>query len=335
MSALGRLSRSGTILAAAAATALGLAVPASGSPGGPEEGATLVARFGPRDASFAESVALDARGNAYVSLTVWGSDANTGRVVRVRPSGEQARFGPRFALGPTRMLTGVTVDRAGRVYVVEADFAGERGSRVVLLTAAGARTVATFPAGAWPNGLVAHRGRLYASDSSLGAVWRMRSTGPAQTLHRPWWRSAALRPAPGEDIGANGLAFWRSRLYVVNSSRHSLVRVELGPGGTARRGAVVTRDAALLTADGLVADRRGRLWVTVNGVGRPGHTPHDQRLLQLSRSGDVQGSMTDAAWMNYPTMAVPGRTSARADHLYVLDGAFYGGTPDLRYLAVP
>jgi hypothetical protein len=332
---LNRTLRSTTVGIATAT--LGLMLAAGGPPGAaaavdatPGRHTAPVAQFGPRDSSFAESIAVDSRGSIFVSRTVWGQETNHGSVVRVRPSGSKERFGPRFDLGATGMLVGVAVNRRDRVFVARYDFGETAGSEIVKVTARGMRTVATLPPGAWPNGLAFHRGALYVGDSALGGVWRFRPSAKVHELSRPWLHSPLLAPAEGESIGVNGLAFWGDRLFLVNYTRDSLVRVGVGRRGHALTPHVVTRLARLHTADGIAFDRHGRLWVTVNGTGKFGQPLHDQYLLRLSRRGAVQLAVKDATWMNYPTMVAVGRTPATAHRMYVADGAFNGGSPDLR-----
>jgi sugar lactone lactonase YvrE len=309
----------------------GAAAEVAGTPG---QHTTLVSRFGPRDTSFAESLAVDSRGSMYVSKTVWGQTTNHGSVVRVRTNGDAARFGPRFDLGATGMLVGVAVNSRDRVFVARYDFGGTARSQIVRVGANGSRTVATLPPGAWPNGLAFHRGALYVGDSARGDVWRFRPSATVQELNHPWLHSRLLEPATGQDIGVNGLAFWRNRLFLVNYTRNSLVRVGLGGDGQPLAPRVVTRGARLHTADGIAFDRHGRLWVTVNGTGEMGKPLHGQALLRLDRRGRVQLAVTDADWMNYPTMIALGRTPTTMHRMYVTDGAFNGGSPDLRTFTV-
>jgi sugar lactone lactonase YvrE len=294
--------------------------------------ARVIARFAPVDNTFAESLAIDSHGTMYVSKTVWGAtpdSSNTGRIVRVAPTGERSGFGPRLHLGPTGMLLGVAIDARDRVYVARYDFGGTAQSEIDRVAAGRVRPVATLPLGAWPNGLAFHEGRLYVGDAALGALWRFRPAAPVRDLTRPWVHSRLLAPARGEDIGVNGLAFWRDTLYAVNSTRGTLLRVTQGPKG--HPGAVlrVTTQARLHTADGIAFDGRGRLWVTVNGSGKLGARPHGQCLLRLTRTGTVQQATKDARWMNYPTMLVRGRTAGTHRTMFLTNGAFNGGRATL------
>lgn len=312
---------SGLLLATAAAASA--AAPAA------DLHTSAVARFGPRDGSFVESVALDGRGNMYASKTVWGQQDNAGRIVRVRPSGAKHGFGPRFDLGPTGMLVGVAVNARDQVFVARYDFGKAARSEIVRVTPGRLRTVATLPAGSWPNGLAFHQGMLYVGDAALGDVWRFRPSTKPRDLTRPWLHDVRLTPAHGQDIGVNGLAFAGDDLFAVNSTRNTLLRERPHQDGTPGPVERVVKLARLHTADGITFDRQGRLWVTVNGTGKVGHR-HGQRLLRLSPGGTVQRVVEDAAWMDYPTSIARGRTPATAHRMFVVDGAFNGGAPDLR-----
>lgn len=296
---------------------------------GPVASARVLTRLAPVDDTIAESLAVTGHGAILVSKTVWGAQANTGRLVKVRPGGAKRGFGPRLDLGPTGMLLGVAVDGRDRVYVAAYDFGGTTRSSVYRVLPHAVVKVATFPLGAWPNGMAFHGGWLYVGDSTRGDVWRLRPTAGLARLHTPWVRSRLLAPASPDAIGVNGIAFWRDTLYAVNASTGALVRVPQGPRGNAGEPVRVTRTDRLLGADGIAFGGLGRLWVVTNGTSEKDGPLHDQRLLVMTRSGVVRGSVEDAPWMNYPTMLAFGRTPATHHRLFVSDGAFFGGRADV------
>ncbi len=289
----------------------------------------VVNTFGPRNEVFVESVVVDSRGTAYTSRTRWGR-VNAGRIVAFTASGRKIAYGPRMALGATGLLTGVAVDGRDHLYVARVDVDPSKPSFVLRVTRTGVRRVATLPPDAFPNGLAFHRGRLYVGDSALGAVWRV---DPSRQVRpsTPWLRHRLLRPAGPEELGVNGLAFWRDTLFAVNSSKGLLVSV--GTGGDGRPAPrLVRRTHRLLTADGIDVDARGHLWVVTNGVGEfneSGTPPHGQRLLLMTRSGAIWDTTTDAPWMSYPTDVARGRAPATANRMLATNGAFYGGAPTL------
>jgi sugar lactone lactonase YvrE len=291
----------------------------------------VVTRFAPVDNTFVEDLALDSSGAMVVSKTVWGSPANTGRLLRVSPAGEKTPWGPRLDLGSTGMLLGVAVNSRDEVFVAWYDFGGRLPSAIYRIGAERAVRVATFRAGVWPNDLAFHHERLYVTDSSLGNIWRFRPSRSVQHLVRPWAHSHLFRPTTDEGIGLNGLAFWRNTLYAVNASRGTVVRVALGPRGGVSHVQRVTARKRLLSADGLVFTTKGRMWVVVNGTSTGAAPPHDQFLLQLTRHGEVTRAVKDAAWMNYPTSLVTGS----GNRLYVTNGAYFGGWADLVRLGRP
>lgn len=291
-----------------------------------------LASFPPTDGTFAESVATRGSGALIVSTTQWASSppgSNHGQLFRVRSGGSRSAFGPRLDLGPSGMLLGVAVDRQDRVFLAWWDFMGARPAAIYRVTRHGAYRRAVLPAGTWPNGLAFHHGLLYVSDSAQGDVWRFHPRPGLRQLKSPWLHSRLLTPVTADDIGVNGIAFWRSVLYAVNASRGTLVKVPVGRRGAAGRPTLVAQRQRLLTADGIAFDAAGHLWAAVNGTTTASGPLHGQYLLVLNRRGAVLQATKDAAWMNYPTMVVPGRGPATRDRMFVTDGAFDGGLADL------
>jgi sugar lactone lactonase YvrE len=295
--------------------------------GAARTGVHWIASFGPTDATFAESAVTTPGGRTYVSTTIWG-DLNTGRLYRVSASGHRHRFGPDLDLGASGMLLGVALDARHRLYVAEFEFDGATPSAIYRVSRTQAKKVASLPAGAWPNGLAFHDGRLYVSDPAQGAIWRFRPGRSTRALTSPWLSSLRLAPATPEGIGVNGIAFAGTDLYAVNADRGTLLRVHLGTKGNPGPVRVVVKRARLLTADGLTVGRHGRLWVAVNGTSDGTEPLTGQYVLALSRRGAVLASWKDRPWMSYPTAV-----TMRGGRPAVLNGAFYGGRATLVRLA--
>lgn len=272
--------------------------------------------------SFAESLALDADGSLYVSVASWSADevtANEGQIWRINPNGKIARYGPSLAVC---LLTGLAFDDAGRLYVgtysCEADFAIPSG--VLRINADGSATqVLTLPAGSFPNGLAFHRGDLYVSDSIGGAIWRVRPRGGTNLRPTtPWLQDALLEPGD-EGLGVNGIAFRGDTLTAVNYSTGDVISVPVRKNGSPGTPQVVASDPILVQADGVAFDRLGRLWVAVNSG----------LLARVDPSGDVTVVTDDEAWLDYPAQAAFGRTGRNTTTLYVLNGAFFNGCPNV------
>jgi sugar lactone lactonase YvrE len=294
---------------------------------------------------FAESMAADSHGDLFVSSTTWGyfdeytADPNIGDIWKVTQDGT-TRVGT-IDLTPYGMLVGVAIDRSDRVYVGVIDFAPDYGlprgigSGVFRLDAGGKFTrVASLPDGTWPNGLAFHKGRLYITDSVLGAVWRVNVDDGVASPMSPWFQSSLLAPADATSLGVNGLAFKGNTLYTVVYDTGRIVKVPLRSNGEPGTPSVLCRRPELQTGDGIAFDVLGRLWVVTNGSSV---TP-DGGLWRVASDGDITRMANDPGWLNYPSMPVFGRTPSTATTLYILNGAYYdfvdGSAPDLISLQV-
>jgi len=112
------------------------------------------------------------------------------------------------------------------------------------------KRVMTLPVQSFPNGLACRKGYLYVSDSSLGAVWRARSTA-GSSPSAPWFKNALLKPSMN-GLGANGIAFFGNQLFVAASDSGRIVRVPVKTDGSAGTLTVVANLKALRSADGFV-----------------------------------------------------------------------------------
>ena len=265
-----------------------------------------------RAGDFPESLAVDGHGNLYASL------GSIGEVVKVTPGGHQQPLA-RLKIGDG-LITGLAFDSAGNLYVADATFqASPTPPGIFRISPGGAvKRVATLPADSFPNGLAFRDGRLYITDSSLGAIWQlMPGRQPAIWLQDPLL-------APKTDIGANGLAFWRNSAYVSVSDSGTIVRVPFRADGKPGTPVVVTQANVLQTADGIAFDVRGNLYIAVN----------DNRLMRLAPGGALPQLAAEKNGLTYPTMPAFGTTRSTRTTLYLTNGAYYGGTPDIVALHV-
>jgi sugar lactone lactonase YvrE len=87
-----------------------------------------------------------------------------------------------------------------------------------------------------PNALTrADDGNFYVTDSKAGAIWRFNPDNIKQPA-KMWLQHELLAPDPQNplgltDVGANGIAFVDGSLFVANTGKNLLARVEIGPGG--------------------------------------------------------------------------------------------------------
>jgi sugar lactone lactonase YvrE len=271
--------------------------------------------------AFAESMAIDGQGNLYASVTDWAPDFtdNAGQVWKISRSGALSRFGAQVETG---ILTGLAFDGYGRLYVGVVPFdpiAGAPG--VVRIESSGTVTrVLTLPADAFPNGLAFRGCDLYVSDSATGAIWRIRPGTANQSPIAPWFQDAALAPVTG--LGVNGIAFWSDSLFAVNADTGTVIRIPVGRNGSAGGPVVVASNPSLVTADGLAFDVTGRLWITVNkDVGGA--------LVQVTQDGSTRVVVDSRHWLDYPTQPVFGTSGSDGTTLFVANGSWNIGAPNV------
>lgn len=271
--------------------------------------------------SFAESLARDARGNLYASVTDWMPEGvpNAGQVWRVGRDGRQTPFGPSIDTGGG-LLSGLAFGDDGALYVGVITFSSDPASGVLRIDPSGGLTrVLNLPDWTFPNGLAFHAGYLYVSDST-GAIWRVRPrTGVAETQTEPWLADPLLAPQTGWE-GINGIAFLGNDLYGVNADTASVLRIPVLKGGAAGGVEVVVTDEALQTADGVAFDAAGRLWVAVN-------LASGGRLVRVGRDGAVTVVVDDPGWLDYPSQIVLGGDAGHT--IYIENGSLNWGAPNV------
>jgi sugar lactone lactonase YvrE len=285
------------------------AAPAAATHNAP--GPSLVTSFG--SPTFAESLAADRHGTLYAAVTNW--DAGSGRVVRIAPDGAQTPFGEALEGG---MVTGLAFDQMGGLYVGFVSFHSDTASGVYRVGANGTPAqVLSLGSDSFPNGLAFHAGYLYVSDSTIGAVWRMRP-GEVASPDTPWLEDPLL--APVSDLGANGLAFRGNDLYIGVWDSGRIVRVPVTARGEPGPVTIVPGgdQTGLVEVDGIAFDARGNLYATTN----------TNALLRLTPAGALE-SLVDPSSLDYPTMPVFGTGPHAGTTLHVANGSFDGGTPNV------
>lgn len=308
-------------------------------------GVRVLTTFRP-NVQFAESLARGPNGMLYASVTTFGKNADRGQIWRIDKHGAKTRFGPALRAG-AGVLTGVAFDAAGHLYVADATFAKSPAPGVFRVDRAGATRVLSLPSSTFPNGLAFHAGALYITDSLHGSVWRWDPRHqPAPAVQTTaWLTSKKLAPGSGSTgLGPNGIAFRHDSLYVAVADA-GLNRAKAPVGRlaavtlrdrTGRHGPVrVLRTSPLLaTADGITFARSGALWIVTNGLYSKKHKPlGGERLVRAGRGGKLHAVAQDTPWMNYPTAVVVGRGQHDHPRLFLENGAFEGGTPNITVLS--
>jgi sugar lactone lactonase YvrE len=203
-----------------------------------------------------EGVAVDKRGNIFVSLT-----APVSEIRQVAPSGEQTTLVD-LGLGGFGPL-GLAVDARGNVYAAAASFDPATQGVYMIAPDGTATRLPGTGAIAFPNGLAFdQRGNLYVSDST-GAVWRIPRGGTAEV-----WSDDPLLVGDGSagagvPVGANGITYRTNEIVVGNTDLGTLVSIPILPSGTAGEATVIAEDPAIFGIDGLTVDVHGTIYACV------------------------------------------------------------------------
>jgi sugar lactone lactonase YvrE len=203
-----------------------------------------------------EGVAIDHRGNIFVSLT-----APVSEIRKIAPNGEQTTLAD-LGLGGFGPL-GLAVDARGNVYAAANSF-DPATQGVYRITPDGTATrLPGTGAIAFPNGIAFdHRGNLYVADST-GIVWRIPRGGEAEI-----WSDDPLLVGDGSagagvPIGANGITYRTNEIVVGNTDLGTLVSIPIMPDGSAGDATVIVDDPAIFGIDGLTVDAHGTIYACV------------------------------------------------------------------------
>ena len=231
--------------------------------------AEVVTLFDAETGQLSEGVAVDPRGNVFVSL------APLGQVLKFAPgSSEYEVFGsiPDWT-GEGAGLLGLAVDERGNVYAA-AQSTGSTGvwkfdrntGNETLLTGTDQLT--------FPNSLAFdRRGNLFVTDSFsggdapdyLGAIYRIGRHGTVEK-----WVESALLGGTGElglgVVGANGIAYYDNTIYVANSEKFSLMAITIRSNGRAGDIETLAQGFDLFIPDGITIDAHGGVYVAVIGL---------------------------------------------------------------------
>lgn len=218
-----------------------------------------------------EGVAVDLRGNVYATLgPPFFAGGGYGAVVKLGADGSRSTL-VEFPDGPAP--AGVVVDAFARVYFAVPDPGGPGAGVYRVKRGGGAERIDGTEAMALPNGLALdRRGALFVSDSALGEIWRIpwrARVGYGGGDVGPWLSHPLLAGCGPNQVGANGIAFYRGDLFVANSERGLLVRVPVRPDGSPGSPIVLAGDEdcentdELWSLDGIAIDLRGDVYAAV------------------------------------------------------------------------
>jgi len=233
-------------------------------------------------AEFPEGVAVDKVGNVYASILLSPSGPVpflSDQVWKFSPSGEKtvlADFGPPGGGG-----CGLAVDAEGNVYM-----ARNVGSKGVYRVDRD-RNVTILPGTeqiVFPDGVAFdQQGTLYVTETFTepapdvfgpGGIWRVPKGGAAELWLRDELLTGVAPTLFRFPAGANGIAFYRGALYVINTDKWLVVRIPVQPDGSPGQPEVWKQVQELpeffpifeylpLMLDGLALDVHGNVYIAV------------------------------------------------------------------------
>ncbi|HVB35443.1 MAG TPA: SMP-30/gluconolactonase/LRE family protein [Patescibacteria group bacterium] len=214
---------------------------------------------------YPESIAIDKKGNIYVSHL--DQKGGVAEVVKVTRRGKASVL----ATLPQGNMLGVATDSKGNVYaLLNAKDPADKGLWRVTPNGK-TKLLASFPAASMINALAFdRRGNLYITDSYKSDIYRVAPDGSSSVwLHDPaalgGVKTSACGTFPAGALGANGIALYKGSFYVLNTSRGMVARIPLERDGKPGKPEVFAKPTCeLWGADGQAFDNRGNLYVAVN-----------------------------------------------------------------------
>jgi sugar lactone lactonase YvrE len=241
-----------------------------------------------------EGVAVDKRGNVFVSL------APLGQIQKIERDGSESTLATLIPPTSAPGVLGLAVDARGNVYAAVSTFDPATAGVYRIARDGSFLRLPGTEAIAFPNGVTLdHRGNLYITDTILGAVWRVAAAGgPAEI----WFQSPLLLGTGdfgfGFPLGANGIAFRQNELVVSNTEGGRLLRIGINPDGSAGSATVLAEGPALLAADGIAFDVHGNVWVAVIA---------QSTIVRVSPSGTITTVATAADGLDWASSIAFGK----------------------------
>lgn len=277
--------------------------------------------FNEEQGQLPEGIAVDKRGNIFVSL------APLGQLVKI-PAGtsEPMPFGQIPGINPASDfgLLGLATDARGNIYAgVQSSNPTANGVWVFDRTTGEATRIPGSEGVGFANDVAFDkRGNLYVTDSILGAIWRAPRNGTLE----PWLTGDPNLAGngvlgAGVPIGANGIEFHQGVLYVAVTEQFSLVAVPVGPSGSPGSSEVVaTFPTALFPGapDGLAIDVHGDVYVALIG---------QQKIVKVDGSGEIT-DVFEGDPLDWPSSIAFGTSRGEQKTLYAVNFSIGEGFAD-------
>ena len=302
---LSRSAVSAAVLVAAAAAAL---APVSASAeSAPLSRARIAVHFDLTKGQTPENIALAPGGAAYVTF------AEGRQIAEVSPKGiirilatlpKPADGGVHTPVLGFPLTVGIVRAHDGTLYFLYATGTPDLTGVWRLRPGGEPRRIAALPADGLPNGLALDpRTRtLYVTDSVLGTIWSVPTSGGAPTA----WSTAPELASTGF-LGANGLKIRNGAVWATNLDKGTVLRIPILRDG--RAGEVQTEAIGLPGIDDFAFTGHGdQLLAALNG-------PSEVALVQPDGSHSIV--LTSADGLQNPTSI-----ALRGDTVYVLSAAY-------------
>ena len=226
-------------------------------------GVEVLTTFDAANGELPEGVAIDKPGNIYATLgPPFFVGGGYGAVVKISPDGTETTVLVEFPAGPAP--AGLAVDAPGNVYFAVPDPGGADVGVYRVSGDGGAERLPGTEHMLVPNGLAFNKqGDLFASDSALGAIWSIPTDGSASA--EMWFQHELIAGCTSNDLGANGIAFWKGDLFVANTSRGALIKVPVATDGSPGEpmmvaGNIDCEPTGLFGMDGIALDVHGNVY---------------------------------------------------------------------------
>jgi sugar lactone lactonase YvrE len=227
----------------------------------------VVTSFDRTNGELPEGIIIDKVGNIFVTMGIpFFVGGGYGAVWQISPDGTETAVLAEYPDGPAP--AGIAVDAPGNVYfaLVNPFPSPEAPTPSGIYRFADDGSTERLPGTEHmflPNGLALDKhGNLFVGESLDGAIWRVPTDGSADAAI--WLQDEYTRGCPG-DFGANGVALWKSNLYVANTSKGLLARIPIlkdGSPGTPElvAGNLDCGEDELFGMDGIALDVHGNIY---------------------------------------------------------------------------
>ncbi|HKS50184.1 MAG TPA: hypothetical protein VJT49_34765 [Amycolatopsis sp.] len=265
--------------------------------------------FGFAAGESAESITVNPDGSATVSLigsVPPGSSNVQPKLERISPSGHRTVL---VTGQPGEAILGNTRGRDGTIYYNVMSTDPSRFGVWALPSGGTPHRIGALPPDGFPNGLTIDSSghTLYAADSEKSTIWAIPASGGTAIA---WLTDPALAPLPSSSfpLGANGVRFHNSAVWVSNTDQGTLSRVPVTYSGKAGRIELVSSSVTGIDDFNFLSARADVVFAALNG---------QNEVAVVHRDGTTNTVLTEADGLDSPTS-----TAVCGDRLFVTNAGF-------------